>query len=476
MLAAACSAPAAPSAPTAAPNAPEAKPADAKPAAAAPATTSSSATSQYKLDLGGYKGPAPTDKPAQLKFTRQTFPPPVEQLIKDYYAEWASAYPNITVQEETVPYGDLQQKLQTYVASGDVPDLIMGRGDFVPSYVYNKLVADLTPFLKDDYIADLLPSVKSQQVVDGKLWAWPWETNNSIMYFNRDLWQKAGVPTPPETTDLSQGWTWDQWSDAWKKLVPALNSAGDPQIYALSASEYGNGGPGSNYWYEGIYIRSQGDPNAPKDSTAYKTFAGVSPDGSMASGYIDTPEAIAGMTFYQNLFTQKLTPSTAIARMFEDQKATTRVGGLGHWFRFTNPDTGIKFKWGASPVPRGKISMTHTTGDSPIILAKSKFQNEAAALMAFMCNDKNRLQWHKIWANPPARTSLFDKMGYNDPIQQISINEIKAGFAPPISPGYLEYFSAMNTAIKDIALGSNVEDRLHKAAKEIDGLLTAYKK
>src|SRR6185369_7639972 len=67
MLAAACSAPAAPSAPTAAPKAPEAKPADAKPAAAAPATTSSSATSQYKLDLGGYKGPAPTDKgPAEV--------------------------------------------------------------------------------------------------------------------------------------------------------------------------------------------------------------------------------------------------------------------------------------------------------------------------------------------------------------------------------------------------------------------------
>jgi len=34
----------------------------------------------------------------------------------------------------------------------------------------------------------------------------------------------------------------------------------------------------------------------------------------------------------------------AQARMFEDQKAATRFGGLGHFFRFNNPDTGIKFK------------------------------------------------------------------------------------------------------------------------------------
>jgi multiple sugar transport system substrate-binding protein len=502
MLAAACSAPAAPPAPTAAPKPAESKPAeaarpaaDARPAeaarpsapAAAPAATAapasggstspaSSSGGKYKLDLGGYKGPVPTDKPVQLKFTRQTFAPNVEQWWKDVYAEWATAYPNITVQEETVPYGDLQQKLQTYVASGDTPDLIMGRGDFVDSYVFNNIALDLSQFLTDDFLSDLLPSIKAQHTVGGKLYAWPWETNNIVMYFNRELWEKAGVPTPPESTDIGQAWTWEQYIEAWKTIVTKLNPSGEPSVYALSASEYGNGGPGSNYWYEGVYARSEGDPNAPKDSSAYKTFAGVSEDGTVVSGYIDTPEAVKGMTNYQTLFKEKLTPSVAQPRMFEDQKAATRFGGLGHFFRFNNPETGIKFKWGAAAVPKGKISMTHTTGDSPIILAKSKYPAEAAALMAFCCNDKNRLTWHKVWGNPPARTSLFDKMGYSDPIQQISINEIKAGYAPPKTPGFLEYFSAMNTAVKDIALGAAVEDRLKKASKEIDGLLAPYKK
>ena len=116
-----------------APSAPSAAPTPAGGSSGAPATTAPGAAGaatpgstgsggSYKLDLGGYQGPAPTSQagPAASSPAR-AIPPPVEQWWKDIYAEWASAYPNITVQEETVPYGDLQQKLQTYVAAGDVP-------------------------------------------------------------------------------------------------------------------------------------------------------------------------------------------------------------------------------------------------------------------------------------------------------------------------------------------------------------------
>jgi multiple sugar transport system substrate-binding protein len=472
----ACAPASSPAAPAAAP--PTGAPPTTAPSASGGATPGSTGSGgSYKLDLGGYRGPAPTTQTVQLRLTRQSYPPAVEQWWKDMYAEWASAYPNITVQEETVPYGDLQQKLQTYVAAGDVPDLMMGRGDFVQAYVFNSLVTDLSQYLNDDFIADITPAVRSQQTVDGKLYAWPWETNNSILYFNKDIWGPTGVPMPPETTDINAGWTWEQFGDAWGQLAQKLNTAATANVYPLAASEYGNGGPGSNYWYESIYIRSNGDPKAAQDSSLYKTYAGVSPDGVKATGYVDTPEAIKGMTFYQNLFSNKLTPSVAQARMFEDGKAATRFAGLGSFLRWTNPDTLLTFKWGATPTPRGNIVVTSTTGDSPIVMAKAKHPVEAAALMTFATNDKNRLTWHKIWGNPPARTSLFTKMGYSDPILQLSVNSInETGYPPPITPGYLEYFSAMNTAVKDIGLGAPVEARLHQVATEIDGLLAPYKR
>jgi len=453
-----------------------AKPAaDAKPAAATGA--SSAAKPQYKLDLGGYKGPAPTGQTIKLRVMRQSFTPATEDVFKAWNAEWAAAYPNIAIEEEPVPYGDLNQKLQTYVAAGDAPDVMMGKGDFIQAYVFNSIVLNLSEFLTDDFINDIPAPMRAQQSVNGKLYGMPWEQGHTMLYFNRDLFEKAGVPTPPETDDLSKGWTWDQAMEAWQKLTTALNPGGDGPTYALASSSYGNGGPGSSYWYEGDFIRSQGDPNAAKDSSAFKTFAGVSPDGAMASGYVDTPEAIKGMQLYQRIFQQKFTPTVPVPNQLEDGKAATRFASITLANRFSNPSTPPPFKWGATAIPRGNLVFNHTSGDSPIAFAKTKYPAETAAYLGFIHNDKNRVAFHTAWGSMPARQSLFAKMaGYNEYPRSLAVALTKAGYSPPVTPGYLEYFSAMNTAIKDIALGAGVEDRLHKVAKEVDGLLATYKK
>ena len=64
-------------------------------------------------------------------------------------------------------------------------------------------------------------------------------------------------------------------------------------------------------------------------------------------------------------------------------------------------------------------------------------------------------RFHTAWGSMPARQSLFPKMaGYYDYPRSLAVDLTKAGFAPPVTPGYLEFFSAMNTAVKDIALGA----------------------
>jgi ABC-type glycerol-3-phosphate transport system substrate-binding protein len=486
MLAAACSAPAAPSAPaaTSAPAKPaESKPAEAaKPAAPAAATTapatgpSASGKPQYKLDLGGYTGPAPTNSEIKLRFVRQTYPPASDQYFKDRYAEWIAAYPNIAVEEEVIPYGDLNQKLQTTVAAGDPPDIIMGKGDFTSSYAFNKVVVDLSQYLSKDFLDDLAPAIKSQHIVDGKLYAWPWEQAQVMFYFNKDMFKKAGVQTPPETASIADAWTWEQAMEAWEKVLAGNNTGGgEPTTYALASSTYGNGGPGSSWWLEGQYVRSLGDPNAPKDSSAYKTFAGISEDGLKASGYVDTPEAIKGMTYYQEIFKKKLSPTTPVPNQYEDGKAAGRFGSISTAIRFST-QTKPAFEWGVSSVPKGKFVFNHISGDAPIILAKTKYPAEAAAFMAYHHNDTNRIAWHKAWGATPTRLSLFGKIGYDETWQKLALDLTKAGHAPPITAGYLEYFSAINAAVKDIALGASPADRLPKVAKEIDGLLAPYKK
>src|SRR5262245_2661459 len=86
---------------------------------AAPPTAAPPPKPASQLDLGGYTGPSPSGQTIKLRLMRQVYAPAGDAWWKDMYAQWGEAYPNITVQEETVPYGDLNTKLQTYVAAGD---------------------------------------------------------------------------------------------------------------------------------------------------------------------------------------------------------------------------------------------------------------------------------------------------------------------------------------------------------------------
>ena len=101
---------------------------------------------------------------------------------------------------------------------------------------------------------------------------------------------------------------------------------------------------------------------------------------------------------------------------------------------------------------------------------------EAAAFLAFIHNDVNRLYWHDVWGSMPARASLFGMMDRcSQPQHDVICALTQISSSPPVTPGYLEYFNAMNAALNDIAFGSDPEERLHQAAQEIDELLAQYK-
>jgi len=462
-----CAAPAPPP-PTAAP--PTAAPA-AKPTTA-PATTAPAGAS---IDLQGYAGPKLTDQPITLRFLRQTYGDAQEAYLKDVYAQWNAAYPNIKIQEETVPFGQLFTKVQTSAASGDPPDIMMGQGDFTRNYVYGKLALPLNDYLTPKYMDDYFDVLRQMGTVDGKLYLAPYEMQVSDMVYNKDAFQKAGIEEPPQTADTGQAWTWEQWRDAMRKLQAANpTTSADAIIWPLAASEYGPGGPGGNYWHEGILIRSFGDPSASHDLTAYNTWAGISEDGLSATGYVDTPEAIDAMKLYQSWFTEKLTPTGAMSNSFYDGKAFINWAGGQAWTFI--PQLNVKFNTAIAANPRGKVQFTHVSGDSPIVSSKSKHPAEAVAFLTFLANDKNRIAWDKAWGAMPARKSVMDQLPkFKTYPYSMMLDEVtKYGAPSPLTAGTLEYETAMNEAIKDIALGADAAARLHQAAKDIDDVLAKY--
>jgi multiple sugar transport system substrate-binding protein len=440
------------------------------------AATPGTSTGGYKLDLGGYAGPKLTDKPITLRFMRQDFTPEVNALFDNMYKQFSTAYPNISIKEEKVPYGDLPKKLQIYVASGDAPDIMMGRNDFALAYDAGKITLPLQTYFTKEYLADIFDNLRESSTVNGNMYCVPWETNVAFMLFNRNLFSKAGIDTPPETTDMTKGWSDEEFLDNMERLASALKAKGDSQSFAVAASAYGNGGPGSNYsQLESIWIRSLGDPKAPKGSSEYNTLMGVSDDGLKASGYLDTPEAVKGMQNYQRMFTKGLTPTGVVPNQFQSGTAATQFGSgnLATVFDQHNPG----FEWGATPFPRGKIPFNCNASDAPVVWSKSKNPAEAVALLAFMCNDTNRIPFHRSWGSMPTRNSLIEQMKEYTTRQpwQLCVTVATGSYGVPRTVGWFDYFNAINPAVKDIALGADPSKRLPDVAKRIDAALAKYK-
>jgi multiple sugar transport system substrate-binding protein len=431
----------------------------------------------YKIDLGGYQGPELTSNATTLRFMRQSYSPEVNAFFSGLYEKFSAAYPNITIKEELVPYGDLPTKLKVYVASNDAPDVMMGRNDFTEAYAAGQIALPLNDYFTDAYLTDIYAPLREAASAGGKMYCIPWDNNVEVLLFNRDLFTKAGVAPPPESDNIDDGWTIEQMIESMTALTKNLRAQGDTNTWAMASSTAGNGGPGSNYTqHESFWIRMMGDPKADPSSDDYKTWAGISGDGLTASGYLDAAGAIAGMKNYQTFFTAGLTPTGIVPDQLTAGTAALSMDSFSVANLYLSPGGKPSFDWGVSPMPKGKSRFGCNSSDAPIVWSKTPNPDAAAAFVAYLCNDANRIQFARLWGSVPARTSLIQQMDeYLGTKQKLAVALAKQSSGAPRSVGWFDYFNAVNPAVKNIALGADPATTLHETAKQIDQLLAKYR-
>lgn len=163
-------------------------------------------------DSGGKKG----DKIEIRMLTRMAGTTPQVQIYKDVIAEFESKYPEAKVIDES--QGDesaFNNKLKTDLASGTLPNIfriqgVAGLGEYIDS----GLLMDMDPILAEDkeWGGGFTEGALEYYRVPGKegTYGIPMESGLIGVYWNEDLFQKAGIDTFPET--------WSQFTDAITKL------------------------------------------------------------------------------------------------------------------------------------------------------------------------------------------------------------------------------------------------------------------
>ncbi|MER9951559.1 sugar ABC transporter substrate-binding protein [Mesorhizobium sp. M0047] len=364
----------------------------------------------------------------------------------DVKKEFEAANPGISVKFEVVPWDVLLQKLTTDITAGTSADLsIIGTRwliDFVQQDVAEPLDSYINPDFKDRFIDTFL----SPSIMDGKTYGLPIAASARAMYYNKELFEKAGIANPPAT------WT-ELQEDARK-------------IKALGSGTFGFGLQGKEietdvYYYYAMW--SYGTEILNKDGT---------------SG-LSTPGALEAAKLYKSMIDEGLTEPGVTSNSREDVQNLFKQGKVGMMITAPFLSNQIKeeapnLKYGVAAIPAGPTGARGTYGvtDSIIMFKNSKNKDEAWKLLDFLFTTEQRAKFTQGEGFLPVNKEEA-KMDYyvnNADLAAFTALLPDARFAPVI-PGWEEVAQITSDAMQKIYLGGDPEAGLKDAAAKANAVL-----
>ncbi len=289
-----------------------------------------------------------------------------EDYLNGVYDAYKKLHPNVTIKWED--YGaEIDQKLLTAVASGDVPDVVNFNTSYSLRLASNGALTDINKIIKPEQKAAYFQGLYETTKVGEAVYSVPWYASLQIAMINKDLFQKAGLDAsnPPKT--------YTALADAAKAFHDKTDAYAFQPITQL---------PGE---------------------ALIEGFAMLSPDKKKSA--FNTPEALAKLTFYENLKKGDLIPNKSpySDTSYDDALARYKAGKLGVLLTGASllsqvekdaPD--IYKNTVVAPAPVGKSGLIPVDMQGLTIPNASKNKEAALDFALFVTNDANQLAFCKL--------------------------------------------------------------------------------
>lgn len=200
----------------------------------------------------------------------QTEADAIKRVINDFQTN----HPEIKVENQWIQQ-DYLTKLQTMIAGGTVPDVILISGGDLPGFAnaFQELQVNASAFSS--------PSLVEAMSIDGKVYAAPFIIKPKVMAINVDLFEKNNIPLPSKTEPM----TTEQFDEIAKKIT---SGEGSSKIYGSEPLWLGNWiyAFGGRYYNDDL---SQSELNTPEAIAAGEYIvstkqAGIVPSDSEKQG------------------------------------------------------------------------------------------------------------------------------------------------------------------------------------------------
>jgi multiple sugar transport system substrate-binding protein len=262
-----------------------------------------------------------------------------------------------------------------------------------------------------DYnFADMSESAMSLYLRDDAVFGIPFSTSPELIYFNRDLFEAAGLETP-DVLQARGEWTWD----ALRTAAQAIKEATD--VYGFQS--HGQSIYGVHLWHNLAPLT--------------RAFGGDvwSADGTEC--LLDTPESRAAIQFYHDMvFVDGSTVPPGVEADFNAGSAAMTIGFLSQSARLV--DAG--FAWGIASLPEGPAGQVSVIGQSSIVAFQNSRNPEVAAdFVAFITNQQNVTTMAQFF--PPIRASVLNSGDFANANPAVAPEALEVSVVPSILNGSL---------------------------------------
>jgi multiple sugar transport system substrate-binding protein len=401
---------------------------------AGPTTAPAASSAAGESPSTGYSGP-----PVKIEYAIWGDPAEINSQ-KAIVEGFTAANPNITVDVTVSDWDAYWDKLQTGLAGGAAPDVFAMDGPLGPDYQSRDVLLDLAPYIKaDNYDLGQLDdnAVRDFTTKDGVVFGLPRDLNVVALYYNKDMFDAAGIAYPDET------WTWDKMVEVGKKLTKDTN--GDGKI---------------DQW--GIYTETTDMENA---WSSFVWQAGgdiLTEDGTKSA--LDKPESAAGIQFLQDLiWKDKVVPDPAIfaetGDAFEQKVAAMEINGS--WLVPTHEAAGINLGIAQLPAgPAGKATSVNPTG--AVVYAGTKAPEASWLLAKYLASPEAQSKIMALKASVPVNKEILATT-YPSSFDgaQVFADSLAFAHLKPAFTGYNEFNTILQTE-----LDANVFNSTNKTAAE----------
>ena len=134
-----------------------------------------------------------------------------KQMMQSLIDEFNASQDEYEASHVYVPFADYEKQLTLGIASGELPDLVILDGCGMASFIQLGLFGDISDadINWDEYMEGPMEST----MLDGKHYGIPFATNCTALFYNKDLFDAAGIDYPDENT------TWDEFHEMAKALT-----------------------------------------------------------------------------------------------------------------------------------------------------------------------------------------------------------------------------------------------------------------